>query len=75
MVNTSSLQLTLKIINTSYLISIVLYFYGDFAYLIIYGTIGPYINDLDLLRTLIDNEFNMVISNLYIEVEQWFSIY
>lgn len=52
-----------------------LYLYGDPAYSIVYGIIGPYKNYLNCPKIAAYNRFNKAISKLEIEFEYGFAMH
>lgn len=77
MVEVSSLEIRLRVINTGCPLAMALYLYSNSAYSTIYGIIRPYQNYLNWPKTLAlwHTQFNKAISWLRIKVEHGFAIY
>lgn len=75
MVELSGLEARLRAVNAGRPPAMALYLYGDPAYSIIYGIMGPYRNYPNRPRTPAYDQFNKAMSRLRIEVEHGFAIH
>lgn len=75
MVELLGLKAKLRTVNASCLLAMALYLYGNPAYSIIYGIMGPYQNYPNWPRTPTYNLFNKAISYLCIKVKHEFAIH
>lgn len=75
MVKLSNISEKLRAVNRGHWPAHALYLYGNPAYSIIYGIMGPYKNYLQKSRTATQEKFNKTMAKLRIKVKYGFAIY